>query len=217
MRQEFKPDTWCRAAYGDHDFSAPQTPLSKMRTYRYMASAPGSGNSEMRIYLTSVPGTVAGFQANWFLTNKPTIPPLDQPRRERTVCNRHGNRVPHASCFCRRRSSPADVRGVQKDFRDVPGLKPHTGIPPHIFLYNFSFFNVSQTILPRPPDVRFACGQGLWQLLIRDYASVFFFTQVFFSPFRESASATVHAGSHPTSDVTVGSCSRYPLAQRQRT
>jgi hypothetical protein len=85
MRQEFKPDTWCRAAFGDHDFSAPQTPLSKMRTYRYMASAPGSGNSEMRIYLTSVPGTVAGFQANWFLTNKPTIPPLDQPRRERTV------------------------------------------------------------------------------------------------------------------------------------
>jgi len=27
------------------------------------------------------------------------------------------------------------------------------------------------------PDVRFACGQGLWQLLIRDYASVFFSVQ----------------------------------------
>jgi hypothetical protein len=100
--EEFKPDTWCRGAYGDHDFCAPQTPLSKMRTYRYMTSAPGSGNSEMRIYLTSVPGTVAGFQANWFLTNKPTIPPFDQPRRER-------NRV----IVFRLRAVSADVDQVQ--------------------------------------------------------------------------------------------------------
>jgi len=112
-----------------HDFSAPQTPLSKKRTYRYMTSAPGSGNSEMRIYLTSVPGTVAGFQANFgfLLTSNDTAVRSTSSRKK--PCNR----VPLASCFCRRRSSPADVRGVQKDFRDVPGLKPHTGIPPHIF------------------------------------------------------------------------------------
>jgi hypothetical protein len=56
----------------------------------------------MRIYLTSVPGTVAGFQANWFLTNKPTIPPFDQPHRER-------NRV----IVFRLRAVSADVDQVQ--------------------------------------------------------------------------------------------------------